>query len=270
MESTQLLPFLKWAGGKRWLASGHTDLFPDEYNRYFEPFLGSAAVFFRLQPTNASLSDTNSELIETYQALKDDHLLVRRYLAEHNRQHDEKYYYQIRSCEPRSKYTRAARFIYLNRTCWNALYRVNLNGQFNVPKGTKDSVLLPTDNFAEVSRKLQNARLICCDFEQQIDEAGDGDFVFADPPYTVKHNLNGFVKYNEKIFSWDDQIRLRDSLVSAASRGARILLTNANHRSIRDLYRHEFNISKAMRHSVIAASANKRSQTSELLISNSV
>jgi DNA adenine methylase len=263
-----LLPFLKWAGGKRWLASGHPSLFPQDFDRYIEPFVGSGAVFFRLAPRSAILSDSNRDLVETYQAIKDDYRLVRRYLLNHKKNHSKDYYYEVRSAAPKSKFSRAARFIYLNRTCWNALYRVNLKGEFNVPKGTKDSVSLPTDDFRATARKLRRAELLCSDFEDVISMAGDGDFIFADPPYTVKHNLNGFVKYNEQIFGWDDQVRLRDSLMGATNRGAQVMLTNANHESIRELYRNDFDISYASRNSVIAASAENRSKISELIITS--
>lgn len=268
LRQRDLQPFLKWAGGKRWLTFSYPELFPHRFDRYIEPFLGGGAVFFQLQPRRAILSDINRELIETYQALKKRYDLVRRYLTEHQRKHNQKYYYKIRSHVPKSKFARAARLIYLNRTCWNALYRVNLNGQFNVPKGTKNSVLLPADDFRHTSQKLRRARLLCSDFENVIAQAGDGDFIFADPPYTVKHNVNGFVKYNEKIFGWEDQLRLRDSLADATRRGAQILLMNANHSSIRKLYKSDFSLLTATRQSVIAASSEKRTRTSELVISN--
>ncbi len=121
-------PFLKWAGGKRWFVKNHADLFPkkDKINCYFEPFLGSGAVFFHLEPKEAVLSDANPHLIECYQAIKDDWKLVLRYLQEHQRKHEKDYYYEIRSKNYHSRFKRAAKFIYLNRTCWNGLYRENL------------------------------------------------------------------------------------------------------------------------------------------------
>ena len=174
----------------------------------------------------------------------------------------------MRSIKPRTPITRAARFIYLNRTCWNGLYRVNLNGQFNVPIGTKKNVLLDSDNFEELSKLLRDTRLIVSDFEAIIEQAQAGDLVFADPPYTVRHNLNGFVKYNEKIFHWDDQIRLRDCLVRAHDRGCLIFLTNANHPSVMKLYKGHFDISSLKRSSVIAANSSDRGKYEELVITN--
>ena len=268
IDSGELPPFLKWAGGKRWLTSGFADIFPVEFERYVEPFLGGGAVFFKLNPRKALLSDANSELINVYQAIQQNHKLVRRYLVAHQRNHSKEYYYKIRSASPNSMYVRAARFIYLNRTCWNGLYRVNRDGQFNVPIGTKSSVILDTDDFNSLSAKLASCRLVARDFRKGIGVARAGDFLFVDPPYTVRHNLNGFVKYNERIFSWDDQIALKKSLVAADRRGVKILMTNADHDSVKKLYRGVFKRKAVGRHSIIAASADKRSTTTELLFYN--
>lgn len=263
-----LTPFLKWAGGKRWLVSDYSDFFPENYNRYIEPFLGSGAVFFHLQPKKAILSDTNIELIQTYQAIKDNWKLVRRYLQDHHKLHTKKYYYNIRATKFRSPYKCAAQFIYLNRTCWNGLYRVNLKGEFNVPIGTKQNVLFSTDDFKSISYMLRNKKLLSSDFEIVIDSARDGDFVFVDPPYTVTHNYNGFIKYNEKLFSKDDQVRLRDCLVSAVNRGAKIISTNADHQYIRGLYKESFDFRSVYRKSVIASDSKKRGNFKELIISS--
>jgi DNA adenine methylase len=259
------VPFLKWAGGKRWLVSEYSDVFPKSFGRYFEPFLGSAAVFFHLAPEQATLSDVNSELVNSYLMLKEDWFGVERLLEKHEELHCAEYYYQLRSRIPRSLVGRAARFLYLNRTCWNGLYRENKNGQFNVPKGTKDSVVLDDDDFASSSLALQSADIVCCDFEGVINQAVCGDLIFVDPPYTVKHNHNGFVKYNQKIFSWDDQVRLRDSLVRARRRGAFIVVTNAAHSSIQDLYV-GFDQKLVSRRSGIAGDSSTRGMTDELII----
>ena len=260
------LPFLKWAGGKRWLTSSYPELLQHPFRRYIEPFLGSGAVYFYLAPNRALLSDSNSELIETYQAIKDDWRRVKKELHKHNRNHSKRYYYAVRSMRPRSPYTRAARFIYLNRTCWNGLYRVNLNGQFNVPIGTKSSVLLDTDDFEATSKLLLTAELWVADFAEVISQAGRNDLVFVDPPYTVKHNLNGFIKYNETLFSWEDQVRLRDSIVEASARGASIVLTNAYHKSIKQLYRNIGTQRRLHRYSILAADSAKRKICDELVI----
>lgn len=261
-----IVPFLKWAGGKRWLVSSYSDFLKLPYERYIEPFLGSGAVFFYLTPKRAILADSNKELINTYQAIKDDWKGVKRELQKHHRNHSKKYYYAMRSSAPRTPHTKAARFIYLNRTCWNGLYRVNLKGEFNVPLGTKTRVVLESDDFEAISALLRNAELRNSDFEKIINLAGPGDLVFVDPPYTVKHNLNGFIKYNETLFTWSDQIRLRDSVIQAKERGATVLLTNAYHKSIKQLYCNVGTQHRLHRYSVLAADSSKRKVCDELVI----
>jgi len=268
IEASKILPFLKWAGGKRWLADSYTHALPQAFTGYCEPFLGSGAIFFSIRPDNAVLSDINEELIECYSALRDDWRSVERHLARHQKHHCKDHYYRVRSSLPRTVSARAARFIYLNRTCWNGLYRVNLRGEFNVPIGTKHNVLLDTDQFELLANLLKSTTLAVSDFETVIDQAKAGTLVFADPPYTVRHNLNGFVKYNEKIFHWDDQIRLCDCLVRASNRGCLICLTNANHPSIEALYKDDFDLTVLSRNSVIAASSRNRGKYEELLITN--
>jgi DNA adenine methylase len=261
-----VIPFLKWAGGKRWFTERHLDLLPENYERYIEPFLGSGAVFFSEKPTSAVLSDLNPDLIATYRAVRDNPTEIQALLQLHHNSHDKIYYYKVRGEKPKDELALAAWFLYLNRTCFNGLYRVNLKNEFNVPIGTKTQVVLPTDNFDLISKRLSNVELACVDFEETIDQAGSGDFVFVDPPYTVKHNLNGFIKYNQKIFSWEDQVRLRDAIVRAVNRGAKVMITNANHQSVRELYQ-DIGEQKALaRSSVLAASANFRANVDELMV----
>ena len=143
---------------------------------------------------------------------------------------------------------------------------MNLRGEFNVPIGTKSSVLLETDDFESISRLLSCVDLRVADFAETINQAGRNDMVFIDPPYTVKHNLNGFIKYNETLFSWDDQVRLRDSVVEASTRGASIILTNAYHASVKKLYRKIGTQHRLYRHSILAADSTKRKICEELLI----
>lgn len=261
-----LTPFLKWAGGKRWFADRCLHLIPQDYGRYIEPFLGSGAMFFALRPAEAILSDLNSDLINCYRAVCDAPEDITERLTEYHQLHDKAYYYDTRAAKPDDPVERAAWFIYLNRTCWNGLYRVNRKNEFNVPMGTKTNVVLPNDDFAGASRLLSGAEILQQDFEVTLNNAKDGDFVFVDPPYTVKHNLNGFIKYNDKIFSWADQIRLRDAVVRASARGARILVTNANHASIREIYDGVGRQQVVGRASVLAASTAHRNQTEELVI----
>ena len=265
-DEIRCLPFLKWAGGKRWLVEQHTDLFPKSWDRLIEPFVGSGAVFFGLTPVQAILTDKNERLIECYLAVKDNWREVGQLLSRHQRKHSDAYYYEMRAKKFRKPESRAAQFIYLNRTCWNGLYRVNKKGEFNVPVGTKQNVVLATDDFEEVSKRLQGAILMAGDFELAMKQAGKGDFVFVDPPYTVKHNLNGFVKYNEHIFSWDDQLRLRESVKEAKARGANIFVTNACHESVVRLYEDIGEIRVLNRASVISGKASARGRYEEVVI----
>jgi len=262
----KLLPFLKWVGGKRWLVANYEKYIPLEFDRYIEPFLGGGALFFYLQPDCAVLGDINKDLIETYESVRNNWKAVVQHLERHNKRHSEDYYYKIRANKPKLKYERAARFIYLNRTCWNGLYRVNLNGDFNVPIGTKTDVLYENDNFQQLSSVLKKATLHSTDFEDLIDLAGEGDLVFVDPPYTVRHNKNAFIKYNEKLFSWWDQERLFYAVKRAKRRGARIIGTNAFHNSVKSMYRGEFEIKRISRTSSISSKSESRARYDELLI----
>jgi DNA adenine methylase len=263
---TNTLPFLKWAGGKRWLLHHCQDLLPAECTRYFEPFLGGGAVFFALQPNRAVLSDLNGDLISTFLALRKNWKPVARLLQAYNRKHCKAFYYKLRNSRPTDGYAKAARFIYLNRTCWNGLYRVNKKGDFNVPIGTKTQVILTTDDFGGVSKLLSRAELLAADFESIVNLAGSGDFVFADPPYVTQHSQNGFLKYNERLFSWGDQIRLRDALTCARKRGAYVIATNADTPHIRRLYQPDFSVRSVVRPSVIAAATKNRGLSTELVI----
>ncbi|WP_228267885.1 DNA adenine methylase [Acinetobacter oleivorans] len=261
-------PFLKWAGGKRWFVKNHLDNLPNEFNVYLEPFLGGASMFFAICPKQAILSDYNVNLINCYIAIKEAPQDIYKYLEQHHLSHNKEYYYDIRKAKYVDNVQKAAQFIYLNRTCWNALYRVNMKGEFNVPIGTKTNVILETDNFELVSNILKHTQLISCDFEETINRASKNDFIFVDPPYTVKHNNNGFVKYNETMFSWEDQIRLSEALILADKRGAKFLMTNAYHQSVIDLYKDYFKLSKVSRQSVIASESARRGIYDELLVKN--
>jgi DNA adenine methylase len=199
-QSNNCLPFLKWAGGKRWFVARYLDLLPSQFNRYIEPFLGSGALFFAMRPRTAILADLNADLIATYVAIQEDWKPVVRILGRYDREHSRKFYYLVRGSRPETLHGRAARFIYLNRTCWNGLYRVNTRGEFNVPVGTKEKVLLDADDFCQASVLLKRATLMASDFGQVVCQAGRGDLIFADPPYVTAHSQNGFLKYNEKLF----------------------------------------------------------------------
>lgn len=262
-----VVPPLKWAGGKRWFAANHKNLIPKKFNKYIEPFVGSGALFFDIQPESALLADLNGEIINLYSVIRDKPKELAVKMWQHHRNHDKEYYYKMRSMVCKTDLTKAARTLYLNRTCWNGLFRVNLSGEFNVPKGTKDKVVVETDNFPLLSSVLKDVDLKCQDFEVSIDSAVSGDFLFIDPPYTVAHNNNGFVKYNQNLFSWDDQIRLRNAVLKAVHRGVYVVCTNANHQSVKDLYTDDaFNVQVVARASTISGASKSRGKFEEIVI----
>lgn len=265
-----LSPFLKWPGGKKWLVDYYPGIFQVEYNRYIEPFLGGGAVFFSLAPQRSILGDINQSLIDTYKAISFHSKEIVKKLKKHHKMHSKEYFYEIRKKRYRSPISKAAQFIYLNRTCFNGLYRVNRQGEFNVPIGTKNWVLSKNDDFENVASLLKNAEIINSDFEKIISLASDGDLVFADPPYTVKHNNNNFRRYNEHLFSWNDQLRLHSSLLQAKNRGAKIILCNADNLSIKKLYTGIGKYFCFKRHSTLAANKFNRVKTTELVITNTI
>lgn len=259
-------PLLKWAGGKRWLFDRLEFSVPAFSGRYIEPFLGGGAVFFQLRPSFAIISDINERLIETYQTIASDPLGVRDELRRHHRLHSTEYYYEERRRQRRSAKGRAGQFLYLNRTCWNGLYRVNLRGEFNVPIGTKIDIYDAEEDFEKFAELLSAVDIVCQDFEETLRQARANDFVFIDPPYTTAHNTNGFVKYNQQIFKWEDQLRLQSAAAAAKARGAFVYITNADHISIRSLYGDADEISVLGRSSVISGGLKGRRATAELLI----
>lgn len=263
-----MIPFLKWPGGKRWLVSMYGDVFPQSYQVYIEPFLGAGSVYFHLRPEKAILGDLNGDLIAVYRGIKQDAGSVQALLEKHHSLHCKEYYYEIREIIPVSLAAQAARIIYLNRTCFNGIYRVNQKGQFNVPIGERRQVVRETDNFTAVAALLANADLRHEDFEPLIDLAHRNDFLFLDPPYTVRHNRNGFNKYNERLFSWADQERLARAAARACRRGAKVVITNACHPTVRQLYPEKlFDFREVSRYSSISASLDSRKHFDELVIS---
>lgn len=264
--------FLKWAGGKRWFVNNESYRLPVEYNRYIEPFLGGGAVFFYLSPAEAILSDINQELITTYQAIRDDVDGVYRNLRSHQRNNSREYYYRVRATKPRTLSTIAARMIYLNKTCFNGIYRVNRKGDFNVPYGTDRLLTFDRQKLVRSSEILQNAELFCQDFEQTIDMSEEDDFLFCDPPYAVLDEDNRFVGYTADIFSWNDQIRLANSLIRAKNRGVKIIMTNVSHPAVLGLYENQqgFHIETTERTCLIAAATQVRRNYNELIVSANI
>lgn len=261
-----LPPLLKWPGGKRALLQHLLPLASIEHQDYFEPFLGGGALFFALRPLASRLSDNNEELINCYVEVRDNpSAIVERLSSLKNSTED---YYRIRASVPSDSVDRAVRFIYLATLSFNGIHRVNLKGIYNVPYGHKTH-LHPCDpeRVYATSEALASAELCCEDFEAALARADAGDLVYLDPPYTVAHSNNGFVKYNASIFSWKDQHRLADIAAKLDSRGCRVLVSNADHPSVKALYP-GFNVCTVDRASRISASLGGRRRVSECIFHN--
>ncbi len=238
MGGQPLQPFIKWPGGKRWAAQQIAELVAASLSgTYFEPFLGGGAVFFHLRPPKAVLADVNEDLIATYRSVRRDSgaiiSLLRRYRV------TKEDYYRMRELDPKDAVARAARFLYLNRTAFGGVYRLNLEGKFNVPYGGGErtpAILWQTEMLEHAARAIRKAQLMVSDFEPILNLARTGDVAYCDPTYTVAHDNNGFVRYNERNFSWSDQQRLAVVAGEALRRGATVIISNAHHASIRELY----------------------------------
>lgn len=265
-NSTTPRSFLKWAGSKRFLLGHILELLPSRFRTYREPFLGSGSLFFLLCPQRAVLSDSCGELIETFSAVRDNVDAVIEYLGTLKREKD--FYYHVRQNRSTDRFKRAAEFIYLNKSCWNGLYRVNSAGIFNVPFGNHQSeFIVDQDNLRACAATLQSLDVSIhpYDFEQNIEESKAGDLVYLDPPYVTGHNNNGFISYNEVIFSWDDQKRLAGIAKSLALKGVHVIVSNANHQEIIALYT-GFAVKHFSRASTLASNVTKRRMISEVLL----
>lgn len=261
-------PLIKWPGGKRQLLSALRPLVPTSYGRYIEPFAGGAALFFALQPPCATLADVNPNLIEMYEAVRDDPQKVFDGLRRHTND-EQSYYYTRDDYRPRNRFTRAARFLYLQRLAFNGIYRENLDGKFNVPYGYKTHLQLYSfTELVNASVALKCAKLRTSDFTSTLAEASTGDLVYLDPPYTVSHNNNGFIKYNQHLFSWAQQVELAKLACGLSRSGAHVLVSNAFHIPLLALYAGAFRIFRYRRFSVIASKAiNRRHVIEAIMIS---
>jgi len=260
-------PLLRWPGGKRGVLEQLVHIVPPTYKRYYELFAGGAAMFFRLGPSRATLNDTNSDLIDCYAAVRDDPEAVIDRL--HRLRNSEDEYYRVRGSAPRNRFARAARLMYLTSLAFNGIYRVNFQGEFNVPYGHRPHRLVCEPKvIREASQLLRAATLECGDFARIVKEIETGDVVYVDPPYTVVHSNNGFVRYNEQLFAWQDQLRLAEVVRELHRRGTTVIVSNAYHPSIRQLY-HGFKAHVLIRTSRIAASAAHRGQVMEYVFTNS-
>ena len=265
-EETTAIPFIKWVGGKRSLLTALTQYVPAPVSAYYEPFLGGGALFFALaaQLEYAHLSDTNPELITSYRVVKEQLPALLPLLEKHEEKHQTShdYYYQMRNQRPEDDLHIAARFIYLNKTCYNGLYRVNRNGDFNVPRGSyAKPVICDEARLRAASQALQKASLHLRSFDE-ITDAQAGDFIYCDPPYDTC-----FQAYQASGFNHEAQQALRDTLVKWKQQGVRVMASNADTPYIRELYK-DFSLHEVWAPRYVNAKASGRGKQSELIITH--
>ncbi len=265
-------PIVKWVGGKRQLMFELLKNMPQNYNRYFEPFIGGGALFFELQPDNAYISDMNEELINLYQVVRDnvDELIT------DLKKHDisKEYFMEIRNIDRTEDYEnwssvqRASRFIYLNRTCFNGMYRVNSKGEFNVPFGYyKNPRIVDENNLTNCSNLLQRTEIRHADFSEILTKVQEDDFVYFDPPYVPLSETSGFTSYTKDGFDIDMQFKLRDVCDELDARGVKFLLSNSDTKLVNELYEN-YNIKKVFASRQINANADGRGKITEVLVRN--
>ena len=270
-------PFVKWAGGKRQIIDKLKKYVPEEFNTYYEPFVGGGALLFELEPKNAVINDSNEELINVYKVLcnEDKFNKMIRNLNSHETNHSEEYYYELRN-KDRSKssfnrladYTRAARTIYLNKACFNGLYRVNSKNEFNVPFGKKLKVnTYEGSNLRLVSYYLTTNKIeiLNDDFEKAVGNAKQGDFIYFDPPYDS--DTSTFNSYTEDGFGKEEQVRLARVFKDLSDKGCYVMLSNHNTKLINELYK-DFNIHVIEAKRNINANGKKRGKVEEVIITN--
>jgi DNA adenine methylase len=259
--------FLKWAGGKTRYAATLAAIAPPFTGRYWEPFLGSGALFFELSPVSAVLSDANVELITCFQSVaKDPHAVMNLLDAMPN---TPEYFANVRRQETDdlSAEERAARVIYLNKTSFRGLWRVNKRGQFNTPYGAYDRPLYNPDTMLRASKALAGVEILACDFEKSIDRAEQGDWVFLDPPYVPLGGWADFKRYTPEQFGETDHQRLYQAMVRASERGVFVTHTNSETPFVKDLFEGQFNVHRlATRRDINLQSSNRKSW--DLVVTN--
>jgi DNA adenine methylase len=277
--ATKPQPFLKWAGGKGQLLDQYEPYFPQTpMHGYFEPFVGSGAVFFRLRERNLfetyCLADLNPELLTCYCVVRDhvDDLIAR--LREHKAHHSREYYYALRSRDrdpswpDASPVERAARLIYLNKTCYNGLWRVNQQGFFNVPMGSYANPDIANANrLRAASHALQGIELAVTGFEAVIDQAGSGDFVYFDPPYHPLSKTASFTSYAREDFGEDEQRKLARVFAALDRRGCWVMLSNSDTPFVRELYQ-SYRIETVTARRAINSARSKRGAITEVVVVN--
>jgi DNA adenine methylase len=274
---TKIPKFVKWAGGKGQLLEQFEPLFPKKINRYIEPFVGSGAVFFHIaqkhKPKEIFLSDINEELMTTYNTIKNDaeRLIVE--LKQHKEYHmtkGKKYYLTIRATNPKElpELERSARFIYLNKTCFNGLYRVNSKGQFNVPMGSyKNPDIIQEDRIRFVSDLLKDVSIKTMSFEKIVDFAKKDDFVYLDPPYYPLKKGSSFTTYTKNNFLEEEQKQLAKVFSQLDKKGCKIMQSNSDTKFIKDLYSN-YNIHFVKATRMINCNGDKRGKINEVVITN--
>lgn len=264
-------PFVKWAGGKRQLIQILLSNAPESYSSFFEPFVGGGAMLLALAPEKAVISDTNEELINAYLVIRDNADALIRSLRYHK--NEEAYYYKVRAKDPvkLSDIQRASRFIYLNKTCYNGLYRENSKGQFNTPYGRyKNPNIVDAENLRAVAAYLKrsNVKILCQDYKTTAIMAEKGDFVYFDPPYHPLSQTASFTKYVRGDFAARDQEELAETYRTLSQRGCYVMLSNSNTPFIMDLYK-GFEILKIEANRFINCKADKRGKgLVEVLVKN--
>jgi DNA adenine methylase len=267
-QSISPRPFLKWAGGKGQLIQQYQSHFPTGFKTYYEPFLGGGAIFFHLLPHRAVLMDINPELVNVYRCVRDSVEALIDQLQTHQQLHNRDYYYQVRSTPGNTAIERAARLIYLNRTCFNGLYRENSKGQFNVPMGNyKTPRICHPDLLYAVSHSLRHAEVTVGSFDAVLQHADSQDFVYFDPPYYPISLTSRFTSYSRYSFTAEDQIRLRNTFVALARRGVKVMLSNSDCPFIRDLYQ-GFTIHTISATRSINSNIQKRGKITEVLVTS--
>ena len=261
-------PFMKWVGGKRALLPQLEALFPQRFDRYFEPFVGGGAVFFHLQPETAHLSDYNDELITTYRMVRDEVDALIEHLRTHS--NDPEYYYAMRAQDPAEldDLECASRMIFLNRTCFNGLYRVNSKGTFNVPFGKhKNPTICNEQGLRAASEALRGVTFAQEPYMAVLERAKAGDFIYFDPPYHPLTETANFTSYTPGSFSARDQQDLAETFIALANRGCKVMLSNSDTEFIRELYS-AFHIEKVMAPRMVNRDASKRGPVAEVVVRN--
>ena len=276
IKEVTLQPFTKWTGGKRQLLSVIRELMPKTYNRYFEPFVGGGALFFDLAPKDAVINDFNAELINCYQQIKDNPQELIEILKVHQEYNSKEYYLDLRSADRderidmMSEVQRAARILYMLRVDFNGLYRVNSKNQFNVPYGRYKNPKIVDENLVSaISTYLNNNQIEIKkgDFEKAVLDVQPGDFVYFDPPYIPLSETSAFTSYTHEGFSYDDQVRLRDTFKKLNDAGAYVMLSNSSSFLVEELYQ-DFNIHYVEATRTNGAKSSSRGKISEIIVTN--